>query len=367
MASLWIRPSATRPVPAILLNTIIARSYIVAIDENDLPRMRHNFVAVRALPPETAELERKLQNTKWFDYRFISPLEATEKFVQAYSSAYEYYYGVMFSSSRAGGKTGIRQRSWKSSSREFNSAWKARQFADELGVPYDQFAFPVMELSNRQGWQNVPRPNQIYGQKMRPAVTAYVGERWLEYTKSARLMFSELPQYKTENFVGLPAQIHHQNWVVAQLKTHHGDHVKMAALCFEYQVLPVDRAIVEFGLEQFVRAKKYADDAGLLAVPVPSPSDAETRPSCYGLPNAYDDASIECSDCPLQASCFQATLFVKGRLVVHTGSEDPRAGRRREQVRDRVRRHRAKAKAAARSPSLLTSTSLALRFVSRNR
>ena len=318
----------------------------------DLPRLRRNVSIIQKLTSDAAAVERRLQTTKWFDYRFMSPIEATELFVEAYSSAYQHYYGKYFNSEKAPGKSGVRQHAWKSSHREFTSFWRARQFADELGVPYDQFVDGVFYACGRRKWGRLPRPNQIYGAKFGVAVKSRVIQQWREWTEEAKLTFSKLPQYRNENFVGLPAQVAHRDWVVSQLKTWHGDHYKMAALCFVDEVLPIERAIAEFGEAQFERARLYATDNGLAAIPTTLLSDAEMRPSCFGVLNAHDAAATECIGCPMQAPCSHATAFVKAKAIEKIGSDDPRAERRREQVRERVRRHRAKAKAAAHPSSL---------------
>jgi hypothetical protein len=88
-----------------------------SILEQDLPRLRKNYEAMIKLHGDSIQLERKLHRTKWFDYRFLSALEATELFVKEYSSAYEHYFGKYFNSEAAEGKTGVRQGLWKSSLR----------------------------------------------------------------------------------------------------------------------------------------------------------------------------------------------------------------------------------------------------------
>jgi hypothetical protein len=240
--------------------------------------------------------------------------------------------------------------------RELTSFWRARQFADEIGVPYDQFVDGVFYTCGRRGWGRLPRPNQIYGAKFGLAVKSRVIQQWQEWTEEAKLTFSKLPQYRNENFVGLPAQVAHRDRVVSQLKTWHGDHYKMAALCFVDEVLPIERAIAEFGEAQFERARLYATDHGLAAIPT-TLSDAEMRPSCFGVLNAHEATATECGACPMQESCSDAAAFVKAWAIEKIGSDDPRAERRRQQVRDRVRRHRAKAKAAVHPSSLAFITS----------
>src|SRR5690348_14877843 len=81
-------------------------------------------------------MERELMQTKWFDYRFMSPLDATELFVREYTEAYRNKWATNFDTVEAEKKIPIRGGAWRSNRSEFISCWRARQFVDCLGVPY---------------------------------------------------------------------------------------------------------------------------------------------------------------------------------------------------------------------------------------
>ena len=98
--------------------------------------MRNNRLTASKLSKKKAAHERDLDQTIWFDYRFITPMEATEALASAYQEEFKDRHGKNIYTEKAKGKTGTRGSNWKSNSREFNSCWSARQFADELGVPY---------------------------------------------------------------------------------------------------------------------------------------------------------------------------------------------------------------------------------------
>src|SRR5258707_10123655 len=101
--------------------------------------VQSNRLTALKVSKKQAARERNLDQTKWFDYRFLTPMEATEAFASAYQQEFQDRYGKNIDTEESKGKTGTRGNNWKSNSREFISFWGARQFADELGVPYGFF------------------------------------------------------------------------------------------------------------------------------------------------------------------------------------------------------------------------------------
>jgi hypothetical protein len=285
--------------------------------------------------------ERGLDQTKWFDYRFLTPMEATEAFASAYQQEFQYRYGKNIDTEEAKGKTGTRGNNWKSNSREFNSFWSARQFADELGVPYGFFVEHAMMHLLRSGWQHIPRPNQLYGYKVRDAVAKKVLERWAEWT-AARFIFSDLPQYLVENFSGSPAQIAHREWVIAQLEQRNG---RISNACFINRVLPIDQAISKFGSNEVDKAR--LDAVGWSEKESIVVGSDETMRSCHGVLHAYDLSAPQCGGCAVQKTCADLTSQVRDFVVARTNSDDPIAETRRRLQRERTSKCRKKAAAVA--------------------
>lgn len=322
--------------------------------EADLPQLRETFVALAKLELNAVAKERRLYWIKWFDYRFISPLRATELFVKEYQSSYRHFYEKYFSAVGAPAKSGTRKHDWKSSKREFSSFWVARQFADELGLPYVKLMEYAFQLASRRGWERLPRPNQLYGGSFGAALASYATSEWQKWTSEAALEFSKLPEYQTGNFRRLSAQRAHEDWVVKQLGLRHGDHEKLAHLCYRFAVLSPERARAEFGEVQFGRARQFAERMALKPIaglPTPTPG----QPSCFGL---NDNASIDCAICGAQSQCATAAAFLNKHLISKYGSTDPRAAERRRQQRERTRKHRARAKTLSTSGACSTHTEI---------
>jgi hypothetical protein len=312
--------------------------------------VRDNRLTALKISKKKAAHERDLDQTKWFDYRFMTPMEATEKFANAYQEEFKDRYAKNIDTEEAEGRTGTRGRDWKSNSREFNSFWSARQFADELGVPYGHFVHYAMRLLLRWGWQHIPRPNQLYGDEVRAAVGKEVLERWAEWS-AARFTFSELPQYLVENFRGSPAQIAHREWVIEQLKQRNG---RLGSACFTDRVLPVDLAVSEFGSDKVDDARSYTVGSPKESIVIGSD---QTMPSCHGVLHSYDLSAGQCGGCAAQGTCAGLTSHVRDFVIARTNSDDPIEENRLRLQRDRTSKCRRKAAAVAAKPGTARTVS----------
>lgn len=311
-------------------------------------RYNDNFEVVRRLSAKQLENERTLYETKWFDYRFMSPLQATRFFAEAYTKAYRDQYARETDTAEAANKTGTRARNWESSRREFTSFWAARQFADTLGVPYDFFLSRAMKVLLRRGYTRIPRPNQLYAGKTLPLIANDVVLEWTSWTSTGRLVISDLPQYHIDQHRGFAAQSAHQKWVVEQVKAWHSRYSHIAQMCFERAVLSVGQAKLEFGAEKVQRAHEEAELSGYVRRPKSEMNRGQFMPSCFGLPNARNDAAATCSACPLSRGCASLAGKIETRARHVFGTTDPKSARRKELQRNRTRRCRARKAAAAR-------------------
>jgi hypothetical protein len=298
-------------------------------------------IALR-LSKDVGALEQKLMETKWFDYRFMSPLDATELFVESYKASYRRKWGVYFSTIEGSKKKATRIGGWRSSPTEFTSFWKARQFADQVGVPYEFFCDCALESLLRRGWERPARPNQLYSEKNLAVIVEYVVEKWREHCSDVAFMISTLPQYHLDNFDNQPAQHAHQDWVVEQIRLRHMSTSTIRRACFEECVLPLTRAQFEFRLERVERAQ---EEASTMSSPrtVPAPVAAhELRPSCFGILHAYASSSPACEACAFNRGCSRLTDSLAKHVVSQFGIDDPVLARTREMGRQRISRHRAK-------------------------
>ncbi|GJE78253.1 hypothetical protein [Methylorubrum suomiense] len=278
---------------------------------------------------------------KWFDYRFISAVQATELFYETYIHLYREAFRRNFDAGTATLKRAVPARGLWGNPGEFSAAWRARQVADGFGMPYDFFIRECMEAAFRRGITRVPRPNQLYNLLSMP----HLQERW-EERRRALPLFSELPQYRVGAFCGLPAQIEHQQWVIDSLKARHARPFAIAQACFVDRLFTFDRAKAEF--DPYVVEQMLSEAAGMKADPPPALRATNFLPSCFGLPHACSPSISPCIECHVREECRTAEAKVREKVAQRYGNEKPRDEEKLALNRERVARHRAK-KALART------------------
>ena len=221
------------------------------------PQVRDSRLASQRVEKSDLVPERELHHLKWFDYRFMTPLQATEQFRLEFQKVYRLKFRKNVNSSKADKVTGVSAAYRKT---EWTAFWRARQFADELGVPYKIFLWPAFEMLLESGWQRIPYINQLYGPKNRDRIVAAVAKHWAEY-RTTQLCHSALPQYREESFLNLPAQIAHREWVLGEVRQVYGGHPwPIGSACFAQRTVPEEQVIAEFGKERVDRGREYAVD-----------------------------------------------------------------------------------------------------------
>jgi hypothetical protein len=247
-----------------------------------LTRARKSFSLTWKFSKIDREKERNLYRQKWFDYRFISPTDATARFYILYQEVYRWKYRININAPDAEKKTGVsKQHAWSA----MTSFWRARQFADELGVTYDVFLDAAFQVCVRRGWSRLPHINQLYGNKNRDAIANAVRTLWAEEIDS-RFTISVLPQYREDSFCGLSAQIDHRDWVMDQIKARNNSPLDIGRACYVHKVVPEKMALLEYGPEKLVQAR--AEVASECLVSEARSVAGPPLPSCFGLPDAPD-------------------------------------------------------------------------------
>lgn len=239
-------------------------------------RAREHFMATLSHCKNDREVERRLHQQKWFDYRFISPRGATERFYVLYQDVYRRKYGANFDTFEAVLKTGVNKKGTRAG---LTSFWRARQFADELGVMYEIFLEAAFQVFIRRGWRRLPHVNQLYGSKNREIIASAVNSLWVDHIGD-RFTISALPQYREEAHEGLDAQNEHRKWVMGQLKVRHGSALGIGRACFIHRVVPEATAFLEFGQDRLDQAKVEIEFNGIAADAL-SPGEP-SLPSCFG-------------------------------------------------------------------------------------
>lgn len=289
--------------------------------------------------------ERELHNLKWFDYRFMSPMAATLKFREEFQKAYRLKYASNIDTEESHTKFGVRRGAPEDHRAEFTSLWRARQFADLFGAPYDVFLSAALGILLRGSFHRIPYVNQLYG-KHRERVAAEVRDRWEKHC-TARFMYSALPQYQQASFFGLAAQTAHRIWVIEQIKAFRSNSALLGEACYSLRILPEEQARAAFGQERLDMARATVTADATTSSPHTSCRLRNSLPSCAILPGAMAPGSIECSECKLSSLCARGEASVLKAVFRATGVSDPVEHREREKGRRRTQMSRAKTRSAA--------------------
>lgn len=311
-------------------------------------RMAHLVRLAEFISVADLDLERDLYRTKWFDYRFMSPEQATQSFADAYVAIYREVWRQEFDRSTAPSKRAIASGGLYHSHREFALMWGARQAADALGTPYELHIRHAMEIKLGLGWKKPPRPNQLCGIKKGEEMVSALQKRWEDRITAMR--FTELPIYRSENFFGFQAQLDHQDYVLGRLANHSQRAWAAGSAAVAQRLLPVEKIAQTWG-DDFAA---QAIDEGRRETPAPvvTVEPRSMLPCCFGR---VDEASVICGSCPAMGRC-RIVSNVTFQLIEHKhGSSEPLKERVKTLGADRQRRlrqRRAAERAGAKSATI---------------
>lgn len=164
--------------------------------------------------PSERRGEAQLYDSKWWDYKMLHPLEATEKFVEAYVKARQAAFSRRIDKFRAPYvKVLEREHFLECKKNVITGFWRSRRKVDEVGIPYDFWCTHAIKYAERRDWKNMPHPWQLTGTKPKfeddISMSDYVISQWLESTRT-RFHYSTHDYYKSENYRSTPHQSKHQ-------------------------------------------------------------------------------------------------------------------------------------------------------------
>ncbi|PZR92082.1 MAG: hypothetical protein DI537_14750 [Stutzerimonas stutzeri] len=179
--------------------------------------------------------DAQLYGSKWFDYRFMTPLQATALYIEEYGKAYRRLYAVEFDRDRSGhiqvptieGVISVMKhgkRKWiekqdakkiESSMRagkvDFNGFWNGRQVADFIGMPYGHYVSLALSFRLRRWKQGyMPRATHLYQEYDVERIV----ERWGQM-QQGEIFLAEHSAYMVQNYQGLKAQDDYHEWLFA--------------------------------------------------------------------------------------------------------------------------------------------------------
>lgn len=216
----------------------------------------YDYLAWSAVNPKLFKFEVELYGKKWFDYRNMHPTDATYLFSKSYSDAYRMISAVRFDVERAPYMKGLRGKTGdvfvEQGSRNVVGLWKARQAADKYGIPYDFYCNAAMRIAESASWKHMPRPCQLYGDKILPKVV----ERWNDELE-ARVVTAEHEVYKAVNYVSLIDQNMYCDYLFSIIDMREHKEYLLSDLVYGREMIPESLAHERYGAFLLDLAKEH--------------------------------------------------------------------------------------------------------------
>lgn len=281
------------------------------------------------LHPKEWKNESALIMTRWFDYRFMSPLKLTLMFGAIYNDKLRCHIRRHVDLERAESVNGVKPGLPNERVTWFTALWKARQRADEFFLPYDDYIEFCFDFSSRRKRRWTMLPSQLHP-------SANNKEAWLDrfekfYDDRVPLVMrrvGSIPQYRLENDLGLPPQIDFRRIMLSELSfSSRRMSDQIAERVYAKRHLSLDAAInlvsSEDRAEVASRARSDFDDGIWSEEPTVLLSAEQQLPGCFGLTETVSLSCSPCLNCPLIGKCKSVGAEAMAITQQLTGSPSP--------------------------------------------
>jgi hypothetical protein len=306
----------------------------------------------RVLPAKDFAIEAKLAESRWYAYSFMSPVEATAEFARAYIAGLKRYVRRNDSLELVDKVSGVRVGIPMQRTAQFTQLWRARQKADEYGVPYEVLFDFGFDFAGRRKRKRFPLPHQIFH-------TDASHDAWwnmflvnAEELSELAMRQLDMPHYRLEHNRGLPNQRSFQQWIKEDLETstrNPVDHIGWISVKNRY--LSQEECLSVFPPErtQDIRDRlTYEVEAGRIEPePTTELEDVDFLIGCFGISEAIKAPESNCDACPLRKLCEDMAGLVMRATEKRTGHVSPESEADLERNRRNVAACRARKKAAA--------------------
>jgi hypothetical protein len=213
--------------------TFISAAFSTEIDAERVLTTENDYITNEYIAVKFQEFDKGLFQTKWFDYRHMTNLQATKAYIEAYGAVYRRHYAQEFDRERAehvrvldfnqmmGALRGDDKKSATKAKSRFVGCWRGRQIADALGMPYDSYIDLAIGYRMRRWKQGyMPQPQHLYHEYDVEKIQA----RW-EEMQTGRIYVAEHPAYLVQNYQGIAHQDDYHEWLFkqAQLRRNPGE------------------------------------------------------------------------------------------------------------------------------------------------
>jgi len=181
-------------------------------------------LALKFIPINLLQEEAELNETKFWDYRFMHPTQATQHYAECYAAALKRAV-----SRRTDLWVGLMMKGLKKPvifelpARAITGFWRGRQMADRIGCPYDFYCEHAMQFADKARMTFLPSSSQMYTRtvperlKGLPSLVEYIVERWVARTSHSSFYATD-DAYLAENYVEGQEQIRYLNYLFSKIK-----------------------------------------------------------------------------------------------------------------------------------------------------
>lgn len=283
--------------------------------------------------------EEELMRTKWFDYRYLHPVEATQVVVNCWTAKYQHAWAKYRNSEEAHTRVGVsHDTDPKSLRRNWNMFFHLRQRIDALGLHYSPAIGEAFETKCDLGWSHSILPSQLLLEQY-----SYECERAAEQQQGNPVNpYPTLQIFWDEFYRGDAAQRAVKYHALNIIRYYAVNRDKAAARLLGCQpILNESEIRQEFGDELIEQAKR-AGWVGDIRKNMDDATVQQLTQSCFGIPGLADRRSTACSSCVNFERCEDTARRDVATLADIFKTETPALDRKREQARLRKRRQRAR-------------------------
>lgn len=307
------------------------------IDDSVARRKAEVAFQRRYIDSDILAKEPSLQATVWPEYGYETPLQRTQRFAQEYFAAYRRAHARYVDPVGTYKPRAIDPNLGINSPADITSLWKARQFADEHGQPYDLAIALWMDgkLGNQKHKQP-PMPNQLLSGKQ---TKARLRGHPTDQEAADRLFRPDWDRrFFAERLQDDPVQAAAMERLRIDVLMARDSAKRLA----KYMTVP--------GLLNEHRARIMFDPAlvdvamalvGVMPKACARPTVPAFLPGCYGNRVVAKDSL--CNTCAFANGCSR----FKASVTRAQGTADPKGDHKRSVDRDRQRRYRERKKSAA--------------------
>jgi hypothetical protein len=331
------------------------------MDKVKLNKRLEDVVRMRTiLHPKDWKDESQLMMKRWFDYRFMSPVDATLLFGRYYIAGLRRHVSRHINIELAGTVSGLKSGLPAARAAWFTALWRARTRTDAIFVPYDLLIDFSFDFSSRRKRYWTMLPHQLHASKGNGDAWWAVFHEKIEDLLPPRMKrVAEIPHYRIENDIDLPPQKHFRTLMLSEMRHEHrrladqiADRVfikRHLTLDQALSLAPADADLAK--IEQ--RARVVSDNRAWEAEPVIKLDQADLLPSCFAIAETIDETRAPCDMCALATHCKAMAAEAVDITVRTAGSASPvwEADRKRS----RLNTQRCRSKASAPPGDLISS------------